>query len=78
MPLPTFHRAVTTESPIAAIQLAHNLGLAVVAEGLESAAQLKFLRELDCDMVQGYYISRPLAAEDCTRFLQRSLVPESA
>jgi diguanylate cyclase (GGDEF)-like protein/PAS domain S-box-containing protein len=53
----------------ATIQLAHSLGLAVVAEGVESQAQLAFLRELGCDTVQGYYISRPLAAEDCGHFL---------
>jgi diguanylate cyclase (GGDEF)-like protein/PAS domain S-box-containing protein len=72
------HDANDAAISAATIQLAHNLGLAVVAEGLESAAQLKFLRGLECDMVQGYYISRPLAAADCTLFLQRSLVTESA
>jgi EAL domain-containing protein (putative c-di-GMP-specific phosphodiesterase class I) len=72
------HDANDAAISAATIQLAHNLGLAVVAEGLESAAQLKFLRGLECDMVQGYYISRPLAAADCALFLQRSPVTESA
>jgi EAL domain-containing protein (putative c-di-GMP-specific phosphodiesterase class I) len=53
----------------ATIQLAHSLGLAVVAEGVETAAQLAFLRGLGCDTVQGYYISKPLSVQDCQRFL---------
>jgi EAL domain-containing protein (putative c-di-GMP-specific phosphodiesterase class I) len=37
------------------------MGLAVVAEGVESAATVQLLRSLGCDLVQGEYISRPLA-----------------
>ncbi len=44
----------------ATIQLAHTLGMEVVAEGVETAAVHKLLREMGCDFVQGYYISRPL------------------
>jgi diguanylate cyclase (GGDEF)-like protein len=44
------------------IDLAHNLGLSVVAEGVESAAILAQLRELGCDEAQGYFISKPLPA----------------
>jgi diguanylate cyclase (GGDEF)-like protein/PAS domain S-box-containing protein len=55
----------------ATIQLAHSLGLGVVAEGVESQAQLAFLRELGCDTAQGHFISKPLAADDCQRFLNR-------
>jgi diguanylate cyclase (GGDEF)-like protein len=44
------------------IDLAHNLGLEVVAEGVESDEALALLRILDCDAAQGYYISRPLSA----------------
>ena len=72
------HDANDAAISAATIQLAHNLGLAVVAEGVESAAQLDFLRALGCDMVQGFFISRPLAADDCGRFLLRSLALESA
>lgn len=43
----------------AVIALAHSLNLQVVAEGVEDEAQLKFLREHDCDLVQGYYFYRP-------------------
>lgn len=47
----------------AIIALGHGLGLKVVAEGVEYADQLETLRSLGCDYVQGYLISRPLAAE---------------
>jgi EAL domain-containing protein (putative c-di-GMP-specific phosphodiesterase class I) len=42
------------------IELAHNMGLKVVAEGIENAAAQHLLRDLGCDLVQGDYISRPL------------------
>lgn len=42
------------------IELAHDLGLKVVAEGVEDRACLDFLKTCDCDVIQGYYISRPL------------------
>jgi EAL domain-containing protein (putative c-di-GMP-specific phosphodiesterase class I) len=45
------------------IALGRNLGLKVVAEGVETAQQLQFLREHACDEVQGYYFSRPLPAQ---------------
>ncbi|MGH8294005.1 MAG: putative bifunctional diguanylate cyclase/phosphodiesterase [Steroidobacteraceae bacterium] len=46
------------------IELAHNLGLEVVAEGLESEAALAQLVLLGCDEAQGYYLSSPLSADD--------------
>ncbi len=46
------------------IDLAHNLGLSVVAEGVESAAILEQLRGLRCDEAQGYHIGRPMPADD--------------
>ena len=46
------------------IDLAHNLGLSVVAEGVESADILEHLRSLQCDEAQGYHISRPLPLDD--------------
>ena len=42
------------------IDLAHNLGLSVVAEGVENAAILQRLAELGCDEAQGYHLSRPV------------------
>ncbi|WP_137167600.1 EAL domain-containing protein [Salinimonas lutimaris] len=47
----------------AIIQIAHNLGLKVVAEGVEEEEQLAILRRYDCEMLQGYLYSRPLSAD---------------
>jgi EAL domain-containing protein (putative c-di-GMP-specific phosphodiesterase class I) len=51
------------------IDLAHNLGLAVVAEGVESQRNLDRLVELGCDNVQGYYVSEPAEASTLTGWL---------
>lgn len=53
----------------AIISMAHNLGIQVVAEGVETEEQLEFLRDHDCDTVQGYYLSRPKPAEEIARYL---------
>jgi diguanylate cyclase (GGDEF)-like protein len=53
----------------AMINLAHNLSLEVVAEGVENVEQLALLRSFGCDQVQGYLISRPLAMPDLVEFL---------
>ncbi len=62
----------------ATIQMAHSLGLGVVAEGVETAMQLEFLRRLGCDTVQGYHLSRPLPAADCGAFLARHALGDLA
>jgi EAL domain-containing protein (putative c-di-GMP-specific phosphodiesterase class I) len=49
------------------IDLAHNLGLSVVAEGAESEPVLMRLRELGCDLAQGYFIGRPMSGDDVCR-----------
>src|SRR5213075_469438 len=51
------------------IELAHNMGLNVVAEGVEDEATLERLRALGCDLVHGYFLSRPLAARDVAQWL---------
>jgi EAL domain-containing protein (putative c-di-GMP-specific phosphodiesterase class I) len=53
------------------VNLGHSLGLAVIAEGVESEAQFDILRRLGCDEVQGYLFSRPLAAADLAAWLRR-------
>ncbi|MBP8120001.1 MAG: EAL domain-containing protein [Burkholderiales bacterium] len=56
---------------VAIIGLASSLGLKVVAEGVENAAQVAFLEEHKCDFVQGYLVSRPLDADDMLEWLKR-------
>ena len=51
------------------IELAHNLGLSVVAEGVEDEASLRTLRRLGCDLAQGYHLGRPVPAESLTPLL---------
>ena len=53
----------------AMINLAHNLKLEVVAEGVETPEQLSLLRGFGCDQVQGYFISKPLPLADLVEFL---------
>lgn len=76
-----FIREVTSNPQDAAItrtiiELAHSLKLRVVAEGVETQAQLEFLREAGCDQIQGYLFSRPLPMKDLERLLldKRSLI----
>jgi EAL domain-containing protein (putative c-di-GMP-specific phosphodiesterase class I) len=52
------------------IELAHSLGIAVVAEGVETDDAARRLAELGCDSAQGYLISRPLPADDLTAWLE--------
>ncbi len=51
------------------IALAHSLRLEVVAEGVETEAQLRFLRDQSCDVMQGYLLSRPVPAQQFTDFM---------
>ncbi len=51
------------------VLMAHSLGLSVVAEGVETEQQLRFLRGENCDEVQGYWLARPLEADACRTFV---------
>jgi len=51
------------------IMLAHNLGLKVVAEGAELAAQVKMLKALNCELAQGYFFAKPCAGEAIDKIL---------
>jgi EAL domain-containing protein (putative c-di-GMP-specific phosphodiesterase class I) len=53
------------------IATAHNLGLRVIAEGVETERQRSFLKVHGCDFVQGYHFNKPAPAEEITRFLQQ-------
>jgi EAL domain-containing protein (putative c-di-GMP-specific phosphodiesterase class I) len=55
----------------ATVALGRQLGLEVVAEGVETRQQLEFLRELECDVVQGFLFAEPLSALQVTRFFAR-------
>ena len=55
------------------IDLAHNMGLSVVAEGVENDVTLERLRMMNCDMVQGFLISRPLGAAELPSWLRGSV-----
>lgn len=52
------------------IQIAHNKGVEVIAEGIETEGQLNILKSYGCDIVQGYLISKPLRADDVVDFLE--------
>lgn len=55
------------------VALAKTLGMSVLAEGVETAEQLEFLESIDCDAYQGYFLSKPVSAADCTEFLLKEL-----
>lgn len=54
----------------AVIAMGHELGIKVVAEGVEAARQGEFLREAGCDLAQGFYYSHPLSADACADILR--------
>jgi len=67
--------AVTSQEDTAIVRtvitLAHQLHFKTLAEGVETAEQLRFLRELGCEEMQGYYFSRPLDAQGFAALLER-------
>ncbi|MNX67234.1 Oxygen sensor protein DosP [compost metagenome] len=74
----SFVRGITSGedgAPItsAIIALAHSLGMKVIAEGVETRAQLDFLKERRCDGYQGYYFSRPVPADELGALLRATL-----
>jgi len=75
-----FIREVTTNPDDAAIttaiiEMAHSLRLTVVAEGVETADQLAFLRVHGCDEAQGYYLAKPMPADQILAAFQRNYAP---
>ncbi len=71
----SFIRDVTTDANSATIVqtiilMAHNLGLNVIAEGVETETELRFLRDKGCNSYQGYYFSKPLPRDRFFQYLQ--------
>jgi len=78
----SFVRGATTDPDdaslvTAVIAVAHSLKLKVIAQGVETEAQVALLRSLQCDGVQGYIWSPPVPAEECERMLIQGSVPLS-
>jgi len=80
-----FIRDLTTSDDAAAIvlailRMAQTLKLETIAEGVESAGQMEFLRDHGCDLIQGYFFSRPLSGSQLAQLLldERALAPEPA
>jgi EAL domain-containing protein (putative c-di-GMP-specific phosphodiesterase class I) len=70
----SFVRQLVTDEDDAAIvrstiSLGHDLGLSVVAEGVEDQAAWDHLRMLHCDVIQGFHVSRPILADQMTRWI---------
>jgi len=61
----------------AIIRMAHSLQLAVIAEGVETAEHLAFLKQHHCDYGQGFYYSKALAQEDFSRYLVQQALPDN-
>ncbi len=59
------------------IELAHNMGLSVVSEGIEDDFSLRWLAEHDCELGQGYYISRPKPTKDFTTWVKEQLLSKA-
>ena len=57
------------------IQMMHEIGFAVVSEGVETEAQYRILEKLDCDYIQGYYFAKPMCEADFVEFLKRNNTP---
>jgi len=66
------HDAGAFEIVRAVVGLAHNLGLEVIAEGVETREQLDYLKVLGCEFAQGYEISAPLSAPEAWALLESS------
>ncbi|NQU55948.1 MAG: EAL domain-containing protein, partial [Rhodospirillales bacterium] len=57
----------------AIIAMSRSLGLTVIAEGVESIEQLELLQARGCDMIQGFYFSKALAADEMTEYLSKPM-----
>lgn len=56
------------------IELAKSLNMNVVAEGIETQDQVEYLRTTECDLIQGYYYSKPISASDFEKYMSKNLL----
>jgi EAL domain-containing protein (putative c-di-GMP-specific phosphodiesterase class I) len=75
----SFIRDIVTDKAAASlatsiISMAHRLGVRVIAEGVETKAQLNFLKDYKCDEIQGFYFSEPVPAEKFTEMLKNNSI----
>ena len=63
----------STALTVAIINMAHSLGLKVIAEGVENEDQEAFLQSHRCDILQGYYFSKPISSKDFAAFIQSKI-----
>ena len=56
----------------AVIKMAKSLDMLVIAEGVEEEKQVKMLKRLGCDYIQGYYFAKPMPKKDYVKLLQKS------
>ena len=61
----------------AMVAMGKAMGMTVVAEGIETEEQLAYLRDLDCDIAQGYLFSKPLPEQEATTYLKQNMVKDS-
>ena len=60
------------------INLAHGLNLQTVAEGVETAEHVKLLRSMNCDILQGFFFSRPVPAKEMCQLLECRTLPQTS
>lgn len=79
----SFIRDITTDKTAASlatsiISMAHGLGVRVIAEGVETEDQLNFLRDYECDEIQGFYFSKPITADEFTEMIKEQNITATA
>jgi EAL domain-containing protein (putative c-di-GMP-specific phosphodiesterase class I) len=72
------HDAGAFEIVKALVGLAHNLGLEVIAEGVETAEQLDYLKVLGCEFAQGFHLWAPLAPNDAAALLRDGVLSDTS
>ena len=52
--------------------IAKNLGVQTIAEGIETKEQMEFIRNIKCDIIQGYYYSKPISKEEFEKYFNKN------